>query len=140
MCQVSKDGSGDWVVGGGGGGVPLPPEDLHYIVSKSTKECWDTRGPTALDLWACVSDGHNELFNYSATTGLITTGPRDAVGGRCIKAEAGILGSAAQMPPTSAIVACDPSDENQLFEHSATGQLRLRHNPSVCMTAVRTLT
>ena len=71
MRQVSKDGSGDWVVGGGGGGgVPPAPADLHYIVSKSTKECWDTRGPTALDLWACVPDGHNELFNYSATTGL----------------------------------------------------------------------
>jgi hypothetical protein len=136
VWQVSKDGSGDWVVGGGGGGgVPLAPSDLHYIVSKASKECWDTRGPTALDLWACVPDGHNELFNYSATTGLIITGPRDAAAGKCVKAKASSDMEA--FPPTSSIADCDASDENQVFEHTASGQLRLRHNPSVCMTAVR---
>lgn len=137
VCQVSKDGSGDWVVGGGGsGGVPLAPDDLHYILSKSTQECWDTRSTTALDLWACVQDGHNELFNYSASTGLITTGPRDAVGGKCVKAVAG-TDEQTPFPPTSSIAECDASDDNQLFEHTADGQLRLRHDPSVCMTAVR---
>ena len=152
---VSKDAGGDWVVGGGGsgGGVPLSPGDLHYIVSKSTRECWDTRGAAALDLWACVQDGHNELFNYSASTGLITTGPRDAVGGKCIKATGAAVAAAAAaaaaassgereedklFPPTSSIAACDASDKSQVFEHTSTGQLRLRSNPAVCMTAVST--
>ena len=129
--------------------MPLSPGDLHYIVSKSTRECWDTRG-AALDLWACVQDGHNELFNYSASTGLITTGPRDAVGGKCIKATGAAVAAAAaaaassgereedKFPPTSSIAACDASDKSQVFEHTSTGQLRLRSNPAVCMTAVST--
>lgn len=68
------------------------PEDMHYIVSDSTSECFDTRDIADLDTWECVSDGawfgqveysldlkytligHNELFNYSYETGLIVAG------------------------------------------------------------------
>jgi hypothetical protein len=65
VVPAFKDTGGDWHVGGAGASAaPIAAKDLHYIISKSTKECWDTRSHTILDLWDCVPDGHNELFNY----------------------------------------------------------------------------
>eukprot|EP01048_Picozoa_sp_COSAG05_P005603 COSAG05_NODE_337_length_11164_cov_11.970357_4_plen_963_part_00 len=142
---VYKDATG-WHVGGGPAGKPVPiPHDLHYITSKSTSECFDTRGGSALDLWACVSDGHNELFNYSFATGRITTGPGDADhGGHCVTArvvmppsvlESGSTASeTAAMPVTSSIEPCtDATPTNQKFSyHPENGTLTLR---DWCFTA-----
>ena len=132
LVQPASKVGGAWHLGPASTPPPVPPADLHYIVSKSTQECWDTRGANTLDLWACVQDGHNELFNYSAATGLITTGPRDAVSGHCV---VGAAPSDAQLPPTSAIAACDAHNPHQVFDHTADGQLTLRSDKSMCLTA-----
>ena len=132
LVQPASKVGGAWHLGPASTPPPVPPADLHYIVSKSTQECWDTRGAETLDLWACVQDGHNELFNYSAATGLITTGPRDAVSGHCV---VGAAPSDAQLPPTSAIAACDAHNPHQVFDHTADGQLTLRSDKSMCLTA-----
>ena len=139
---VYKDATG-WHVGGGQGGQPVPmPRDrsFHYITSKSTSECFDTRG-NALDLWACVGDGHNELFNYSSATGRITTGPGDAdKGGHCVTARVvmppspSTAAETAVLPVTSSIEPCtDATQTYQKFSyHHENGTLTLR---DWCFTA-----
>ena len=54
LVQPASKVGGAWHLGPASTPPPVPPADLHYIVSKSTQECWDTRGADTLDLWACV--------------------------------------------------------------------------------------
>ena len=69
VVPVSKPASAaGWVYGGGGGGGGAVGS-LHFVVSESTDECFDTASTKSLDLWDCVADGHNSRrreFRHSA--------------------------------------------------------------------------
>ena len=86
-----------------------------------------------------MQDGHNELFNYSSTTGFMTTGPRDAGGaGQCVTASMGTPadGTAPPKPPTSTLGKCDAGNKMQHFKHVMTdGSLRLTSDASLCLSA-----
>ena len=47
----------------------------------------------------------------------------------------GAAPSDAQLPPTSAIAACDAHNPHQVFDHTADGQLTLRSDKTLCLTA-----
>lgn len=136
---IYKDQQG-WHASGKSGNVPVPPGalgHLHYIVSASTSECFDTRSQNSLDLWACVADGHNELFNYSWSTGRIITGPRDSdKGGHCVTARVvkPDAGDVDDLPLTSSIAPCnDATPTYQKFEYDqAAATIKLR---DWCMSA-----
>ena len=134
---VSKPtAGGEWEYGpggGGGGGKPIVQTDLHFVVSESTSECFDTvKGH--VDLWDCVADGHNELYNYSASTGLIKTGPNDAdKGGHCVSGKS--MPRLGGMPTTITYTTCDEEDPLQKFEHTPTGHLQQRGGLKMCLTA-----
>ena len=95
------------------------------IRSASTGECLDTSlgGPTHLlvDLYACVSDGHNERFTIDAANSVIRLGPGDQgpENGSCLLAMPdGSLSQAKcnsslvrhQPPTTSHSSACQQTD------------------------------
>jgi len=149
-----------------GGAAPAIPVAWHQIVNGLTGECFDARGgiDKAIDTWDCVGDAHNEGFNYSATTGLITLGPfgdevKEAglcvVGVKASEANDPVVrarvqtdtatasraagtrgGGASSFPATSHASTCDPSDPNQVFSfNEGDSTLRLRSEADLCLTA-----
>lgn len=124
---------------------PSPASSIaewHSVISAATKECWDTRGGNRINTYACVANGHNEGFNYSATTGLITVGPQSlhaSERGFCFVAQRAAQSSSPLAPtspaPTSSDAKCDASDPMQVFTHDADGSLRLRSDSKSCLTS-----
>eukprot|EP00656_Telonema_subtile_P023201 TRINITY_DN2455_c0_g4_i1.p1 TRINITY_DN2455_c0_g4~~TRINITY_DN2455_c0_g4_i1.p1 ORF type:complete len:1051 (-),score=162.84 TRINITY_DN2455_c0_g4_i1:218-3370(-) len=107
---------------------------VHTVISKATHECWDTRDSSTLDTWSCVTDGHNELFNYSAATGMIVTGTKDqGGGGTCVTAR---KATAAQLPATSLLSECDSANPLQQFTYESRDlSLRLRSDHTMCLSS-----
>ena len=125
---------------------PASSKAWHYIVSASTQECWDTPGSTSIDTWDCVEDGHNEGFNYSATTGLITIGPQSHVAaavGQCFlgaiakEEEEHCVGKLCflDFPSTSAWAPCDAKNPLMVYTHGVDETLRLRGDSTSCLTS-----
>ena len=147
-----------------GGAAPAIPVAWHQIVNGLTGECFDARAgiDKAIDTWDCVGDAHNEGFNYSSTTGLITVGPQSVeeaglcvVGVKASEANDPVVrarvradsatasraaetrgGRASSFPATSHASTCDPSDPNQVFSfNEGDSTLRLRSEADLCLTA-----
>ena len=117
---------------------------ISSAVNRDThKQCWDTRGGGKVDTWDCVSDGHNEGFNFSATDGLITVGPQSldkSAVGKCFKGakQTEVLSSerGEAYPMTSSVAVCDPSDPLQVYTYGEDRTLRLRSDANTCLTIV----
>lgn len=111
--------------------TPAPDNRVwHSIINGKTGQCLDTPGDHKVDTWNCVTDGHNEGFNYSTATGLITVGPQtlhNGAAGLCIQ---GVRASAS----TSRLVKCDTTDPNQVFKYSPDKTLRVSSNADLCLT------
>ena len=95
--------------------------DWSAVVSEATGECLDTiLQAQQVDLYACVSDGHNERFRLES--GLLAVGPGDEGPGGASRAGWCLRGlTAAQTQPlgvhTSIQAPCNTSDPQMQFTY-----------------------
>ena len=109
------------------------------VVSVGTGECFDTiLQKDQVDLYGCVSDGHNERFHLDEARGVIEIGPGDegpagaSRTGYCLRGLTGRQADAAGLY-TSLQLPCNDSDPQQRFEYS--GKVLRSGADGLCLTA-----
>ncbi len=112
----------------------------HTVGSVLNGQCLDRASysdaaDTRIDTWSCVSDFHNELFNYTDSTGKIyVKSSNHGANDFCVSA--GPCPPSASFPVPSFCEAPCSNTANQTWTWNPTeGTLRLRSQPSLCWTA-----